>query len=166
MKKSVLYFIFSTVFFSCNSSNKDKKEVVSTIASEQLSDEELKKELKAIEAEEKAKIEAELNNRTSLSFEKLIHDFGKVKPETDNRYKFKFTNTGKNPLIISDVKASCGCTTPYKPEKPIVPGMSDYIDVNFHPKASQSGEISKTITVESNIEGKISELQIKAIVEN
>ena len=166
MKKTVLYFFCTTTFFSCNSSNSDKKEVVSTIAAEQLSDEELKKELKAIEIEEKAKIEAELKNRTSITFEKLIHDFGKVKPETDNRYKFKFTNTGKNPLIISDVKASCGCTTPYKPEKPILPGKSDYIDVNFHPKASQSGDISKTITVESNIEAKISELQIKAIVEN
>jgi hypothetical protein len=166
MKKTILYFFCITTFFSCNSSNSDKKEVVSTIAAEQLSDEELKKELKAIEIEEKAKIEAELKNRTSITFEKLIHDFGKVKPETDNRYKFKFTNTGKNPLIISDVKASCGCTTPYKPEKPILPGKSDYIDVNFHPKASQSGDISKTITVESNIEAKISELQIKAIVEN
>jgi hypothetical protein len=165
MNNKVLCLIFIVSLGSCNYKTSNK-EIVSSVASEQLSDEELKKELKAIEIEEKAKIEAELKNRTSITFEKLIHDFGKVKPETDNRYKFKFTNTGKNPLIISDVKASCGCTTPYKPEKPILPGKSDYIDVNFHPKASQSGDISKTITVESNIEAKISELQIKAIVEN
>jgi hypothetical protein len=165
MNNKVLCLIFIVSLGSCNYKTSNK-EIVSSVASEQLSDEELKKELKAIEIEEKAKIEAELKNRTSITFEKLIHDFGKVKPETDNRYKFKFTNTGKKPLIISDVKASCGCTTPYKPEKPILPGESDYIDVNFHPKASQSGDISKTITVQSNIKTKISELQIKAIVEN
>lgn len=165
MNNKALCLIFIVALGACNSKS-SKNEIVSSVAAEQLSDEELKRELSAIEKEEKAKIVAELNSRTSISFEKLIHDFGKVKPETDNRYKFKFTNTGKNPLIISDVKASCGCTTPYKPEKPILPGKSDYIDVNFHPKASQSGDISKTITVESNIEGKISELQIKAIVEN
>lgn len=165
MNNKVLCLIFIVSLGSCNYKTSNK-EIVSSVASEQLSDEELKKELKAIEIEEKAKIEAELKNRTSITFEKLIHDFGKVKPETDNRYKFKFTNTGKKPLIISDVKASCGCTTPYKPEKPILPGESDYIDVNFHPKASQSGDISKTITVQSNIKTKISKLQIKAIVEN
>ena len=165
MNNKVLCLIFIVALVSCNSKS-SKNEIVSSVAAEQLSDEELKRELSAIEKEEKAKILAELNSRTSISFEKLIHDFGKVKQETDNKYKFKFTNTGKNPLIITDVKASCGCTTPYKPEKPILPGKSDYIDVNFHPKASQIGNISKTISVESNIESKISELQINAIVEN
>ncbi len=154
-----------SVLFSCNA-NRSKNNVVSSVAAEDLTEEELREEIKAIEAEEKAKIEAEINNRTSISFEKTIYDFGIVKAETDNSYEFKFTNTGQKPLIINNVKASCGCTTPYKPEKPILPGKSDYIKVNFHPKASQSGEITKTITVESNIEGKISELQIKASVEN
>lgn len=163
--KQFLFILCSLYIFSCNSKI-EKKEIVSNVASEELSNEELKKELKAIEAEEKAKIEAELNNRTSISFEKEIYDFGKVMAETDNKYRFKFTNTGLKPLIISNVKASCGCTTPYKPEKPILPGKSDFIDVNFHPKASQSGEITKTITVESNTKEKISELQIKAFVEN
>ena len=165
MNNKVLCLIFIVSLGSCNYKSSNK-EIVSSVASEQMTEDELKNELKAIEAEEKAKIQAELNSRTTIAFEKLIHDFGKVKPESDNIFKFKFTNTGNKPLIISDVKASCGCTTPYKPEKPILPGKSDYIDVNFHPKTSQSGDISKTITVESNIEGKISELQIKAIVEN
>jgi hypothetical protein len=165
MKKRLLIITVAIGLFSCNS-NSDKNKVVSSIAAEEQSDAELKKEVEAIEAEEKAKLEAEIASRTTISFEKLIHDFGKVKADTDNRYKFKFTNTGNKPLIISDVKASCGCTTPYKPEKPILPGKSDVIEVNFHPKASQAGDVSKTITVESNIEGKLSELQIKAFVEN
>jgi hypothetical protein len=55
-----------------------------------LTEEELREEIKAIEAEEKAKIEAEINNRTSISFEKTTYDFGIVKAETDNSYEFKF----------------------------------------------------------------------------
>lgn len=165
MIKIIFLNISIILLFSCES-KPEKIEVVSNVAAETLTDEELKKELIAIEAEEKAKLELELNNRTSISFDKIIHDFGKVKAETDNRYKFRFTNSGEKPLIISDVKASCGCTTPYKPEKPILPGKSDFIDVNFHPKSGQIGEISKTITVESNIDGKITELQIKALVIN
>jgi uncharacterized protein YcfL len=160
---SIFFIIFLAV--SCNS-NQKKNETVSSVAAENLTDEELKQRVKKIEEEEKKMLEAEIANRTTIAFEKLVHDFGKVKPETDNQYKFKFTNTGNKPLIIKDVKASCGCTTPYKPEKPILPGNSDVIDVNFHPKRSQSGDISKTITVEANTESKLIELQIKAFVEN
>ncbi len=165
MKRYLIIISCITFLYNCESKN-NNKEVLSSIASEQQSDEELQKELKKIEQEEKEKVEAEISNRTSISFEKLIHDFGNVKAETDNNYKFKFTNTGKKPLFIYDVKASCGCTTPYKPEKPIFPGKSDFISINFHPKPSQSGEIQKTITVEANIENKITELQIKAFVLN
>jgi len=165
MKRYLIFLSCLTFLYNCQSNN-DTKEVMSSVAAEQQTDEELQKELKKIEQEEKEKVEAEIENRTSVSFEKLSHDFGKVKGETDNKYKFKFTNTGKKPLIIYDVKASCGCTTPYKPEKPVLPGQTDFISVNFHPKASQSGEIQKTITVEANIENKITELQIKAFVSN
>lgn len=163
MKIQIFYFSLLVILFSC-SQNDDSKKIVSSIAAEELTDEELENEVKAIEAEEKAKLEAEIANRTSISFENLVYNFGKVRPNTDNNYKFKFTNSGKKPLIISNVKASCGCTTPYKPEKPILPGKTDVIEVNFHPKPSQVGEISKTITVEANIENKLIELQIKALV--
>jgi hypothetical protein len=165
MKRYLLIISCIIFLYNCESNN-NKKEVLSSIASKQQSDEELQKELKKIEQEEKAKVIAEIANRTSISFEKLTHDFGKVKAESDNNYKFKFTNTGKKPLLVYNVKASCGCTTPYKPEKPILPGQTDFISINFHPKASQSGEIQKTITVEANIEKKITELQIKAFVSN
>jgi hypothetical protein len=163
--KFVFIFITVTILFSCNQEKKNSK-VVSSVVDEHLSDEELEKQVKAIELEEKIEKQEELENRTSIMFEKTTHDFGKVKPNTDNRYKFSFTNTGNKPLLISEVKASCGCTTPYKPEKPILPGKTDVIEVNFQPKPSQSGEISKTITVESNTDPKLTELQIKAFIEN
>lgn len=102
---------------------------------------------------------------TSLKFDKLTHDFGKVKEETDNKTVFRVTNTGKFPLIIDDVKASCGCTTPTKPTKPIAPGKSDKIEVVFHPNEGQLNKQSKTVRVTANTEPKETVLKISAFVE-
>ena len=84
--------------------------------------------------------------------------------ELDNVTNFIVTNTGKNPLIIEKVEASCGCTTPEKPEKPILPGKSDKINVVFHPKPGQTGEQNKTVTVTSNTSPRSTLLKIKAFV--
>ena len=102
---------------------------------------------------------------TSLKFDKLTHDFGKVKEETDNKTVFRVTNTGKFPLIIDDVKASCGCTTPSKPTKPIAPGKSDKIEVVFHPNEGQLNKQSKTVRVTANTEPQETVLKISAFVE-
>jgi hypothetical protein len=67
-------------------------------------------------------------------------------------------------LIIDNVKASCGCTTPQKPEKPIPPGKSDVIKVNFHPSAEQLNEIRKTITVAANTEPRLTTISVRAFV--
>lgn len=101
---------------------------------------------------------------TTLAFDKMEHDFGNVKIGQDYTYKFKVTNTGKKPLVIEDAKASCGCTVPAKPEKPIEPGKSDEIVVTFSPKAGQGGMNSKTVTVTANTDPKLTTLTIKANV--
>lgn len=131
-----------------------------SVLSEGESDAELAAKVKAFEAEDKAIKES----KTTFSLDKQLHDFGNVKPESDNTCKFKVTNTGKKPLIIDKVSASCGCTTPHKPEGPILPGQSDFIEVGFHPKPGQLGEITKTVTIEANTEPLLTEVQIKAIV--
>jgi hypothetical protein len=163
MKKKV--FLVATVFIliACTENNQ-KGEVVSSIAAGSQSESELKAELKAFEEEEKRRIEAEQRSSTTLKFDKLRHDFGNVGVDSENTCKFQVFNTGKNPLIIENVSASCGCTTPHKPEKPIPPGGSDYIEVGFHPKPGQLNEIIKTVTVTSNTEPKISEISIRAFV--
>ena len=102
---------------------------------------------------------------TTLKFNKLSHDFGTVKEETDNKTVFTVTNTGKFPLIIDDVKASCGCTTPSKPTQPIAPGKSDKIEVVFHPNEGQLDNQSKTVRVTANTEPKVTKLEISAFVE-
>ena len=78
---------------------------------------------------------------------------------------FTVTNTGQNPLVIESVKASCGCTTPSKPEKPIAPGKSDKIEVVFHPKVGQLKQQNKTIRVVANTVPSETVLNVGAFVE-
>lgn len=74
-----------------------------------------------------------------------------VKGKDDGVREFVFTNTGDAPLIIKDVKSSCGCTVPTKPTEPIMPGKSDKIVVKYN---MNPGPISKTLTVETNAVNK------------
>jgi len=57
-----------------------------------------------------------------IKFEKIEHNFGKIKEGTLATYSFVFENTGKTALILSNVQASCGCTTPEWPKEPIMAG--------------------------------------------
>lgn len=165
MKKSVFLLTTGLMLAACaGEQEKSGDEVVSTIAAGGQSEAELKKELADYERQEKERIRKEMEGSTTLKFDKLRHDFGNVKPDSENLCKFKVTNTGKNPLIIESVAASCGCTTPHKPEKPIPPGEFDYIEVGFHPKPGQLNEIIKTVTVTANTVPKTTEISIRAFV--
>ena len=146
------------------SSKKDSDELVSAYASGTQSEEELEAELKKIQEEEEEARKIELANMTSLAFDKLEFDYGNVAPETENTTYFEVKNTGDKPLIIEKVEASCGCTTPEKPEAPILPGKTDKIKVVFKSKPGQKGEQHKTVTVTANTDPKINTLKIKAFV--
>jgi hypothetical protein len=162
------YFFVSCIFLlgACGTnSKKEDKTIVSSIAAEQYTDEELKKIQQEILLEEERKIKEEIDNQTNLAFEDTIHDFGKVKPNSKNSYSFKILNTGKKPLIIKNTSASCGCTTPSKPEAPILPSKHDFIKVVFEPKPSQKGTIEKSVSVEANTSQKLHVIKIKAFVE-
>jgi hypothetical protein len=75
-------------------------------------------------------------------------DYGTTSKDTDNGLRaFEFTNTGDAPLIIKDVKSSCGCTVPSWTKEPIAPGKSGKIEVKYN---MNPGPIRKTITVQSN----------------
>ncbi|MBU3661451.1 MAG: DUF1573 domain-containing protein [Flavobacteriales bacterium] len=165
--KITYVFISILLLASCGAENSSKKEgeLVSTIVANEENEAELKKELSEVEKEEKERLESEASNITTMSFDKIEHDFGKVKVDTDNKTVFYVTNTGKKPLIIEGVSASCGCTTPTKPEQAIQPGKKDKIEVVFHPKPGQLKEQSKTVTVTANTDPKMVVLNVKAFVE-
>lgn len=84
-----------------------------------------------------------------MKFDKDTHDFGKIKAGDKVTYEFKFTNTGKSPLIISDAVASCGCTKPEWPKTPIKPGENAAIRVTFN-SAGKVGLQDKQITITAN----------------
>ena len=90
----------------------------------------------------------ENQNAPEIEFDKTVHDYGTVPYQGDGKCEFKFTNTGKEPLILTNVRSSCGCTVPKWPREPILPGQSDVIKVEY--KTNRIGKINKTITVQSN----------------
>jgi hypothetical protein len=85
----------------------------------------------------------------AMKFEKESHDFGKIKVGDIISYDFKFTNTGKSPLIITDGYASCGCTKPMWPKTPVKPGDKGVIHVTFDSKGKM-GLQDKVITITAN----------------
>lgn len=102
---------------------------------------------------------------TSVRFNEEIHNFGNVDVNTDNPYSFVFTNTGKEPLLITNAKGSCGCTVPSWPKDPIMPGATGNIDVVFRPSKGQAGQPQeKTVTITANTEPVNTVVRIKAMV--
>ena len=110
---------------------------------------------------------ADGNNDTEalpvISFEKDFHDFGKLISGEQVMYSFKFKNTGKSLLIISNVSTSCGCTVSSFPKQPIKPGEGSTIDVSFDSEG-RHGMQSKTISVFTNTQPPTTTLRIQSQV--
>ena len=116
-------------------------------------------------AAQATKIEKPKGPVTSMIFAQNSHDFGNIiQNSTTNQHTFTFTNTGTNPLIISNAKGSCGCTVPKWPKEPIPPGGTGTIEVEYNP-GSQKGSQKKTVTVTANTEPADTRLSISAVVE-
>jgi hypothetical protein len=97
-----------------------------------------------------------------IEFKTEIIDYGTIEKGADGVRVFEFTNTGNAPLIISNVKSTCGCTVPKKPKDPIMPGETGEIEVKYDTK--RVNPIRKTITVISNAERPTVALKIKGLV--
>jgi len=98
----------------------------------------------------------------SIIFETTVYDYGTIEQGSDGASVFKFTNKGETPLILSNVRASCGCTVPKWTKEPIQPGASGTIDVNYN--TNLIGTFNKTITVNSNAVNSVLTLRIKGNV--
>lgn len=102
------------------------------------------------------------NSAAKIEFKEETVDYGEIEKGSDGVRVFEFTNTGNSPLIISDVRSSCGCTIPKKPEDPIMPGKTGEIQVKYD--TNRVGPIRKAITVTSNAETPTKILKIKGEV--
>lgn len=90
-------------------------------------------------------------NAPVIVFDKTTHDYGTVIKGGDGTCEFKFRNTGVEPLILSNVSSSCGCTVPEWPREPILKGKSASIKVKYD--TNRVSPINKSITVMSNAKG-------------
>ncbi|WP_179333339.1 DUF1573 domain-containing protein [Winogradskyella costae] len=97
-----------------------------------------------------------------IEFKTDVIDYGTIEKGADGVRIFEFTNTGDAPLVISNVKSTCGCTVPKKPKEPIMPGETGEIEVKYDTK--RVNPIRKTITVFSNAETPTVALKIKGLV--
>lgn len=98
-----------------------------------------------------------------LEFDKKEHDFGEIEAKTKVETTFKYTNTGDAPLVITDIKSSCGCTVPQDwSREPLLPGDKGEFTVKFN--GSGSNKVSKTITVTANTEKGSEIVKISAFV--
>jgi len=102
-------------------------------------------------------------NAGDFQFAEETYDFGKIPKGTPVNHEFNFTNNGKEPIVISNVQASCGCTTPKWPKEPILPGKTSVINVQYN--AANPGGFNKSITITSNAKSPTKVLYIKGTVE-
>ncbi len=107
--------------------------------------------------------EAPNPNAPVMTFAESQFDFGDIQPASKVHHTFKFTNTGKTPLLIADATASCGCTTPNWTKAPIAPGATGELEVQFDSQGKQ-GLISKQVSVRANTQPSTTVIYIKGNV--
>ena len=126
MRFILICLISTTLLLSCDVRRKDK-----------IADDSLQKTASA------------LKDSTSVALIDTTYNFGTIMEGEKVEYNFRFKNTGKKPLVIINAHASCGCTIPEKPEKPVMPGETSFIKVVFNSKG-KAGHQEKSIIVSSN----------------
>ena len=136
MKKILLFLLVSGIFISCDNRRKDK-----------LADDTAKQ------------TEQALKETTMVQIIDSAYNFGKVTDGEKVEYSYRFKNVGTKPLVVIEAHASCGCTVPQKPEKPVLPGEMGFIKIVFDSKG-RIGAAHKTITVTSNAKPEFPQLVI------
>ncbi len=95
--------------------------------------------------------------------EKTPHDFGQITEGDTVEHLYSFKNTGELPLLINNITASCGCTTPDWPRQPVAPGETSTVRVRFNSR-NKVGEQRKTVTVYANTQPPITTIEFKVLV--
>lgn len=98
----------------------------------------------------------------NIAFAETEYDFGTIHSGGDAVHYFVFSNTGRVPLVILNVRTSCGCMVPAWPKAPVSSGMKDSLRVEYNTKVK--GTFNKIITVQSNAANALVELKIKGSV--
>ncbi len=102
-----------------------------------------------------------ITEETTIKFDEGNYDFKEIKKGEKATHVFSFTNAGKRPLILSEVRPSCGCTTPNYTKDPVLPGRKGSITVTFDSSNFEEGLISKTVAVSGNFKTEVIKFQAK-----
>ncbi len=112
---------------------------------------------------EAAERDASASKFPVLEFDKKEHDFGEIESKTKVTTVFSYKNTGDAPLVITNIKSTCGCTVPQDwSREPLEPGASGQFSVQFN--GSGTNKVSKTITITANTEKGSETVNITAFV--
>jgi len=152
MKKYVLFILLPVALFSCDIRRKGK-----------IGDDSKTDSLKLVQQlliQEEA-----MKNTTTVQMIDSVYNFGSVISGEKVEYNYKFKNTGNNPLVVFEAHASCGCTVPEKPEKPVLPGETGYLKVVFNSEG-RHGVNEKEINVSSNANPGFPILKLKGEVKD
>jgi len=129
MKKAVFFLLVVITIVACNSS--DTKAPISKSSADNLA------------------LKDSANFTTMQWLDSTHRDLGKVKDGEQVEISFRFKNTGTKPLVITNVRASCGCTIPETPKEPFAAGAEGFIKAKFN-SAGRTGLNHKTVYVTAN----------------
>ena len=147
MKNTIFFLALSFLIFSCEDNS---KLLVGQKTSMEING-------------QKTWMNVPIGQKTSMEAN-LVFDAGTVvKGEVINA-KFKVKNTGKYPLVFGEVRPSCSCTVPHKPEKPIQPGETGEIVAQVMTDKLNTKNVSKSVTIMTNTEPNKTVLMIKAVI--
>jgi hypothetical protein len=102
-------------------------------------------------------------NVAKMAFEQTVYEFGEVDEGATVKHEFKFTNTGKQPLLIQNAHSTCGCTVPDWPKDVIPPGQTGIIKVEFDTKGKTELQ-EKSVIITANTYPSVTRLYLKGIV--
>ena len=108
--------------------------------------------LSSFAQDKKEEVKAPNPNAPKIKLMEESYDYGTVVEGPQITHDFKIKNEGKEPLILTNVRASCGCTVPTWPKEPILPGKESVISATYN-TSGRPGHFAKTITIESNAAG-------------
>lgn len=146
VKVSFLLFAVAVFMVSCNNDGDVRQEALNSLEQGTVAPGD---QAIADQAQTGQEMEIPAGPLTTIEFKNLEFDYGPIQHGDKASHEFTFTNTGKEPLVISSAKASCGCTVPTWPKEPIPPGGTGVIPVEFDSKG-KSGKQNKKVTITAN----------------
>lgn len=154
MKKTLSIIALSIIGFglvSCKKENKETPIAETTVTDSTAAAAPVMADSTVHPAPGEAAVPASNEPSTSVALSENNFDFGKIKKGDKVQHVYEITNTGKNPLIISEVKPGCGCTAPDFTKEPIMPGKKGKITLHFD-SSNFDGNVQKYADVFANVE--------------